>query len=176
MAGPLAFEGKGGSLGEHRFGALGTENLKHSRVLGAFTCVAASISLMGCVSAAAPKTSAEVVKDLGREARAIARGRGYTGSQVFKGGALEERETGELRFTLKGGERTVAIGLCDKQCKDIDLGVYDENGTEIASDRQEDAIPIVEFAPEMDRVVVFRVKMIQCDIEPCAYTLGIFRE
>lgn len=138
--------------------------------------MAASISLMGCVSTAAPKTSAEVVKDLGREARAIARGRGYAGSQVFNGGVLDERQTGELRYTLKGGERTIAIGLCDKQCKDIDLGVYDENGAEIASDRQEDAIPIVELAPERDRVVVFRVKMIRCDLEPCRYGVGVYRE
>ncbi|KEO91801.1 hypothetical protein EH31_03770 [Erythrobacter longus] len=138
--------------------------------------MAVSISLMGCVSTASPKTSAQGVNDLGREARAIARGRGYAGSQVFNGGVLDERQTGELRYTLKGGERTIAIGLCDKQCKDIDLGVYDESGNEIASDRQEDAIPILELAPEEDGLAVFRVKMIRCDLEPCRYGIGVYQE
>lgn len=136
----------------------------------------ASISLSACATTAAPGTSAEIVKDLAREAKAIARGRGYASSQAFNGGVLEERETGTLRYTLKGGERYIAIGLCDDQCKDIDLGIYDDEGSEIASDIQEDAIPIVELAPEDDRVAVFRVKMIRCDAEPCQYGVGVYRE
>lgn len=138
--------------------------------------MATSISLSGCATTPAPKTSAEVVKDLQREARAIARGRGYSGSQVFNGGVLEERETGMLCLRLEGGERYIAIGLCDEPCKDIDLGVYDEGGSEIASDRQEDAIPIVELAPEEDTVVFFRTKMVRCDAEPCRYGVGVYRE
>ena len=150
--------------------------MKHSRVLGALVVAVAGISLSGCAATIAPKTSAEIVRDLGRKARAIARGRGYAGSQVFNGGALDERKSGMLNFTLKGGERYIAIGLCDEQCKDIDLGVYDKAGVEIASDRQEDAIPIVELAPEKDGVALFRVKMIRCDWEPCRYGVGVYRE
>lgn len=176
MAGPLAFRGRGGSLGERCMSAIGTENLQHSWVLGALACMASSISLVGCVGTAAPKTSAQIVKDLEREARAIARGRGFAGSQAFSGGSLDERETGELRYALKGGERYVAIGLCDEQCKDIDLGVYDEAGMELASDRQEDAIPIVELAPESDAIAIFRIKMIRCDEQPCSYGVGIYRK
>lgn len=144
--------------------------------LGTLACVAASISLPGCATTAAPKTSTEVVKDLGREARAIARGRGYPGSQVFNGGALEERESGMLRVRLKGGERYIAIGLCDEQCKDIDLGVYDEDGFEIASDRQEDAIPIVELVLDEEATAFFRLKMVRCDAQPCQYGLGVYRD
>lgn len=150
--------------------------MRHSVTFSTLACLAIGIGLSGCATTAATKTSAEIVKDLGREARAIARGRGYTGSQVFNGGSLEERESGMLRFTLKGGERYIAIGLCDEQCKDIDLGVYDQEGSEIASDRQEDSIPIVELAPEEDGVAVFSVKMIRCDAEPCRYGVGVYRE
>ena len=144
--------------------------------MGAIACVTAGIALSGCMTAAEPKTSAEVVRDLGREARAIARGRGFSGSEAFSGGSLEERETGTLRFTMKSGERYIAIGLCDESCKDIDLIVQDEKGSEIASDTQEDAIPIVELAPDGDVVADFVVKMIRCDRAPCAYGVGIYRE
>lgn len=160
----------------HRPCGKGTENLNTLKMLGALACLAVSISLSGCATTGVPKTSTEVVKDLQHQARAIARGRGYTGSQVFNGGSLEQRETGTLRFALQGGERYVAIGLCDKECSDIDIGVYDEQGIEIAGDRAEDAIPIVELDPEEDTTVIFRLKMLQCDLEPCAYALGVFRE
>lgn len=145
-------------------------------MLGTLACGLASIGLSGCATTAAPKTSADLIKDLQGEARAIARGRGYTGSQVFNGGSLEERESGMLRLRLEGSERYIAIGLCDEQCKDIDLAVYDEDGFEIASDRQEDAIPIVEFGPGEDGAAVFRVKMVRCDAEPCRYGVGVYRE
>ena len=116
------------------------------------------------------------MKDLAREARAIARGRGYASSQAFSGGSLEEREEGTLRYTLRAGERYIAIGLCDEPCKDIDLVVEDESGLELASDRKEDAIPIVELAPKAETIALFRVKMIRCDRAPCAYGAGVYRE
>ncbi|WP_298304246.1 hypothetical protein [uncultured Erythrobacter sp.] len=150
--------------------------MKLSRVLGTLACAPLSISLMGCVSTGAPKTSAQVVEDLQREARAIAMGRGYDGSQVFNGGSLAERETGTLRFTLKGSERYIAIGLCDEQCKDIDLGVFDKDGFEIGSDTMEDAIPITELNPEKDGIAIFRLKMIRCDLQPCRYGVGVYGE
>lgn len=146
------------------------------RTLGALACALASINLSGCATTTVPKTSAEVVKDLGREARAIARGRGYTGSRVFNGGSLDERQSGLLRFTLKGGKHYIAIGLCDEQCKDIDLGVFDQDGFEIASDTMEDAIPIIELKPDKDTVAIFRTKMIRCDLKPCHYGVGIYRK
>ena len=136
----------------------------------------ASISLSACATTTAPGTSDEIVRDLSREARAIARGRGYASSQAFNGGSLEERETGTLRYALKAGERYIAIGLCDEPCKDIDLIVEDENGREIASDTREDAIPIVELAPKEDQMAVFRVKMIRCDLQPCRYGVGLYRD
>ncbi|MEM1052878.1 MAG: hypothetical protein AAGI28_12370 [Pseudomonadota bacterium] len=150
--------------------------MKNSKTLGALACLVAGIGLSGCATTSAPKTSAEIFKDLRQEARAIALGRGYAGSHTFNGGMLEERQSGVLRFTLKAGERYVAIGLCDEQCKDIDLGVYDKNGFEIASDRQEDAIPIVELVPEKGGLAFFRMKMIRCDAEPCRYGVGVYRQ
>lgn len=150
--------------------------MRHSRTLGALGLWAASIGLLGCASLSAPRTSAEVASGLQREAKNIAAGRGFAGSQAFNAGALDERQSGTLRYALKAGERYIAIGLCDEQCKDIDLGVYDEDGVEIASDRQEDAIPIVEFGADEDALAVVRVKMIRCDLEPCEYGVGAYRE
>ena len=150
--------------------------MKHFSVLGAFAFVAAGVGLSGCATTTAPGTSSGIVKDLAREARAIARGRGYASSQAFSGGSLEEREEGTLRYTLRAGERYIAIGLCDEPCKDIDLVVEDESGLELASDRKEDAIPIVELAPKAETIALFRVKMIRCDRAPCAYAAGVYRE
>lgn len=138
--------------------------------------VAAGVGLSGCATTTAPGTTAEIVKDLARGARAIARGRGYASSQAFSGGSLEEREEGTLRYTLKAGERYVAVGLCDEPCRDIDLIVQDEDGLEMASDTHEDAIPIVELAPKAETIALFRVKMIRCDRAPCAYGAGVYRE
>jgi len=150
--------------------------LRNTKTLGALACLGLSIGLLGCVSTSAPKTSAEVAKGLGREAENIAAGRGFTGSQVFDSGSLDERQSSLLRFSLKRGERYVAIGLCDAQCKDIDLGVYDQDGFGIASDTMEDAIPIIELDPDKDTMAMFRLKMIRCDLEPCQYGVGIYRE
>lgn len=150
--------------------------MRISKTLRALACVGFSIGLVGCATTSAPKTSAEVAKGLQREAKNIAAGRGFSQVQVFNAGSLDERQSGILRFALKAGERYVAIGLCDEPCKDIDLGVYDEEGFEIASDTMEDAVPIAELSPDMDTMAIIRVKMIRCDFEPCRYGVGVYRE
>jgi hypothetical protein len=45
---------------------------------------------------------------------------------------------------LYGGFSYLILGACDGDCGDVDIRLYDENGTEIDSDTSNDAVPFVE--------------------------------
>ncbi|HEY2824813.1 MAG TPA: hypothetical protein VGI83_04640, partial [Gemmatimonadales bacterium] len=76
-------------------------------------------------------------------------------------------------FNVQAGQDYAVLGVCDQDCADIDLRVYDDNGTELGSDFEKDDHPVVRFTPRTARVKV-HVYMATCNREPCFYGVGIF--
>jgi len=148
--------------------------LKKHKALGLLSVLAACFALPGCATVSSQALDHDGATELQREARQIARGRGFGSLRGLATGRLFSRQTGGLRVNLKAGESYLAIGLCDENCTDLDLAIYDVHGVEIASDTLEDAIPIIEFAPKKTGDFMLRTRLIRCDFEPCVYVTGTF--
>ncbi len=72
-------------------------------------------------------------------------------------------------FTYTAGKTYRIIGVCDDDCEDLDLFVYNISGIELAKDILPDARPIVEFTAPPNGYFNVKAEMITCSIEPCAF-------
>ena len=67
-------------------------------------------------------------------------------------------------------------GVCDNDCRDLDLILLDERGNEISQDTSTDDIPIVSARPRWTGRFTLRVLMEDCRVSPCNYGVRFFAE
>lgn len=91
---------------------------------------------------------------------------------------LEEGGRSEYEYTLTRGATYRFFGVCDEDCDDLDLVVYDAQGNRVASDFGSDDRPVVNFtvprrASAADYTVA--VRMASCEYNPCQFAVGHLR-
>lgn len=91
-------------------------------------------------------------------------------------GMLDENDTDSLTFWLDGRTDYTIVGVCDEDCGDIDLTVFDDDGDMVDEDLLRDNFPIVHVSPSRDGAYTIDVDMYECDIEPCYFGIAIFYE
>jgi len=100
--------------------------------------------------------------------------RGYTMSGDVYDGSLKDDEFENLTITLLPGTSYAFMGVCDEDCHDIDLRLYDPDGDEVDSDVRVDDWPIVSVTPRFKGTYRLRVVMASCSSNPCYYGIGVF--
>ena len=91
-------------------------------------------------------------------------------------GSLDHRNYQDVTFNLKSGRSYRIFGVCDGDCRDIDLRLYDENSNLISSDILSDDTPMVTVTPGWNATFTVRASMISCSSSPCRYGLGAFAQ
>ena len=94
-------------------------------------------------------------------------------SEVYQG-SLDDDESDNLNVTLRGGVRYAFLGVCDNDCSDVDLRLFDEDGDEVDSDVRTDDWPIVEVTPGHTARYRLKVIMASCSVSPCFYGVGMY--
>lgn len=94
-------------------------------------------------------------------------------TQVYTGELNEDRNE-EVTVKLRAGVRYALVGVCDVDCKDLDLVLYDSSHRELVNDVEKDDVPVVEIRPEKNGTYTARAVMASCSAEPCSYGLGLF--
>jgi hypothetical protein len=89
-------------------------------------------------------------------------------------GRLRDNTYTDVTYTLQRGVPYALVGVCDNDCPDLDLKLYDENYNLIDADTQPDATPVIEVTPKWTGVFHVRVIMSRCNANPCWYGLGEF--
>ncbi len=89
-------------------------------------------------------------------------------------GTLHNNTYTDVTYTLEQGVPYALVGVCDNDCSDLDLKLYDENYHLIDSDTRPDATPVIQVTPKWTGVFHVRVIMSRCDVGPCWYGLGEF--
>lgn len=112
------------------------------------------------------------IQQAGRELRQ----KGFTLTHQIFTGTLKESEMENVLFELDGGGTYVVLGVCDNDCKDLDLKLLNASGREIDSDVQEDDAPVVAVAPTRNERHTVQAIMADCGKSPCRYGLGVFRK
>ena len=100
--------------------------------------------------------------------------RGFELTHEMKTGSLGDDENEYFTLELDAGSSYALLGVCDEDCTDVDLRLFDADGNEVDSDLETDDYPVVEVTPR--RTARYRVKVIMasCSTSPCFYGVGVF--
>jgi len=95
---------------------------------------------------------------------------------LFKEGQLDEGA--HHRWTLDVGSdrsRTYKIvAACDEDCADIDLELYEMDGTRVDQDTRRDSLPVVTIPHGHVGNHTLKVTMYRCEVDPCRYGYALF--
>ncbi|HXF96177.1 MAG TPA: hypothetical protein VNI61_08770 [Gemmatimonadales bacterium] len=100
--------------------------------------------------------------------------KGYGLSHELRWGTLDDDASEYFTLELDAGRAYALLGVCDEDCTDLDLRLFDADGNEVDQDLETDDYPVVEVRP--GRTAVYRVKVIMatCSTSPCFYGVGVF--
>ncbi|MCW3848343.1 hypothetical protein OF829_13945 [Sphingomonas sp. LB-2] len=87
------------------------------------------------------------------------------------------KQGGEESFTitLTGGHEYSLIGVCDRDCENLDLYVTDEKGVEVTKDVEDDDYPVVYIKRGGTLTLRVRAVMTKCSDAPCEYGIKAYR-
>jgi hypothetical protein len=114
------------------------------------------------------------VVNLLNQAASTATSRGMRRTHSPYLGSLRTSATSNHTLTLNGGTSYSLIGVCDNDCSDLDLRLFDPNGREVASDLLTDDTPVVSWTPRRTGTYTVRAIMTACSSEPCRYGIGVY--
>jgi len=138
------------------------------------------LPLIACVVLAAPAEAGaqsrwrEQVNRQVETAAKILNERGYRRTHDVYDGSLKSEESEYLTLALHSGTAYAIIAVCDNDCSDIDLRIFDEDNKELDSDVENDDNPIVTLVPGHDGKFRLKVIMAKCSTSPCFYGVGVY--
>ena len=142
-----------------------------SRVI--LSCLVAAALLAPAAATAQNQWQQTVRNQVGQHGDFLSE-RGYTMSGDVYDGKLNADDIEDLTITLRPGTSYAFMGVCDEDCRDIDLRLYDPDGDEVAADVRTDDWPIVTVTPRFKGTYRVRVVMASCSRNPCYYGIGLF--
>ena len=87
---------------------------------------------------------------------------------------LDRNRSEYLTVNLQGGTSYALVGVCDEDCQDLDLRLYDENGNLVSSDNTSDDTPVVSVTPSWSGQFQVKATMYECSTSYCYYGVGVF--
>lgn len=99
---------------------------------------------------------------------------GYQPDYNITFGRLPARTEKTYAIDLQAGRTYKLYAVCDGDCGNMDLCLYDSNGNLIDCDRLADAKPIVEVTPRWSDTFRLKVSMVDCRSNDCSFGIGVF--
>lgn len=93
--------------------------------------------------------------------------------QPFSGG-LAQGQTQNVPAQLYLGYDYRVLGVCDADCGDLDLVLYDSAGREVHRDTTTSNQPVVAVQPAYNDNFTIQVQMYNCVRAPCYYALALY--
>jgi len=100
----------------------------------------------------------------------------FTPTGYQKSGSLDEDGDERTTVRIAGRGEYAIIGVCDGDCSDLDLEVYDASGDSLDSDYLEDDFPVLKFSAGSATSVSVQASMASCSAEPCRYGFRLYRQ
>ena len=97
----------------------------------------------------------------------------HTAGEPFVG-ELGQGKQETFRLALRTNVTYMLVGLCDEDCKGLELRLLDERDKEVTASVQQGDKPALEVTTETPGKFRLVVTMAQCNTGPCAYGVGIF--
>lgn len=99
---------------------------------------------------------------------------GIVRTHEYETGALRRGASETVRLQLDAGVTYMLRGACDTDCDDVDLRIFDPDGTLLESDVAADDFPVLILTAAVSGEHTVRVTMASCDTSICYYSLGIY--
>ncbi|WP_299193213.1 hypothetical protein [uncultured Erythrobacter sp.] len=135
---------------------------------------AAMIALGASAPTTAQSSYEQEVNRLLNATQSIASSRGFSSTHSRYNGQLRQGQEETITLDLNAGVSYMMVAQCDRDCSDIDLWLYDENGNLIDEDVLVDDTPIVNVTPIRNARFTLRARMISCSVQPCYYGIGAY--
>jgi len=135
---------------------------------------ALTLSVVHTAAASTQDEWARQVRRLLGQASATAQSRGLRLTHEPYIGSLPDGDTSLHTLRLEGGHAYALIGVCDNDCSDLDMRLYDRDGDEVAADVENDDTPVVTVTPSRSATYTVRAIMANCTSEPCRYGIGVY--
>lgn len=139
----------------------------------ALAALAAAALLAAPAPARAQSQWREQVNTQIDRASKILRERGFEKTDTYDG-SLDHDASESLSLSLRAGRQYALLAVCDNDCTDIDLRLYNSSDKEVDVDIEDDDNPIVVVAPERDGKYRLKITMAKCSASPCFYGVGLF--
>ncbi len=97
---------------------------------------------------------------------------------VTKVGLLKNGESTTLDVTLNLDRSYRLVGVCDQQCSDMDMKLYNGSGALVDEDTSNDDIPLVDVSPRSSGSYTMKVTMADCSNATygCYYGVTLLRK
>jgi hypothetical protein len=89
-------------------------------------------------------------------------------------GRLAPEASARYPLTLAAGHAYAVVGLCDQDCHDLDLRLFDPDGTEVNADVEPDDSPVVLVVPRRTGTYQVRAYMAECRAQACTFGIQLF--
>lgn len=101
-------------------------------------------------------------------------GQGYEQTGENRSGALNTTESTWFTVTLRAGDSYVVTGVCDEDCKELNLALYAANGYEVDAAQNAGTAPILRVSPRETMAYSLKVVMMRCQLNPCSFGVAVF--
>lgn len=89
-------------------------------------------------------------------------------------GGLQQGQTWNVPAQLAIGYDYRILGVCDRDCSDLDLVLYDAAGAPLLQDTAVSSQPIIAVAPGYTGNYTVQVQMYRCSVAPCYYAVALY--
>lgn len=148
-----------------------------AKLLGTLAAITAISGSLFIAPTAVRADNREYIHEVGEQLikAAIASGlNGYSLTHDPFIDALYHGRSDYITINLRAGTSYGIVGVCDSDCRDLDIALYDSRGNLIASDLQDDDIPAITITPSRSGTYRVRVDMASCNTNACYYGIGVF--
>jgi hypothetical protein len=87
---------------------------------------------------------------------------------------LSQGDSDNYTVTLQGGRSYKLIGVCDNDCSDLDITLYDSDGDVVDRDLLDDDKPVVSVSGKSGGRYRMNVSMAACSTGVCYYSVAVY--
>ena len=137
---------------------------------------AAAVGVVGVLVAAAPPQDRweQQVRTLLERASSTTANSGFVQTHDPSMGQLREGQNTSWTIRLNAGTEYRIVGVCDNDCSDFDLKLFNSAGTMVSEDVETDDVPVLSVTPPATREYTIRAIMATCAVSPCRYGVGVY--
>jgi hypothetical protein len=87
---------------------------------------------------------------------------------------LSQGDSDDYTVTLQGGRAYKLVGVCDNDCTDLDISLYDSDGDLVDQDMLDDDKPVVSVSGKRGGRYRMNVSMASCSTDICYYSVAVY--